>query len=262
MASRGAGVYNLTRFTEKILKRTRKDTPSLLMHLYTDYFRLGDHNDVRYSYDGDLKGWIPFIREQRMPNELLDVLDEAGVKFFDGCLIVEVYDHRSGEKGKGDIKTPPGPPNGAAATAAVPAAPAEQPDMYRILLSPTGETLWRDLQLMNETKAAQWAATANAKKRDHKWKPMTEEEAVEVEAAIIVRLLPFAFRPPLTVADRNARRRPCASLLPSSPPASPTRCSPRRPSSTRASSARCANAPCPTREKRRPRGGSASARSG
>jgi hypothetical protein len=89
---------------------------------------------------------LEYIREQRLPSEVLDVFDAAGVPFYDGCLIVEVHDHRS------SASALPTPRSRLPSSSSLPAhpQPAQEPpprpaEVYRIVLGPSADTLWSDL---------------------------------------------------------------------------------------------------------------------
>ncbi|KAG0144184.1 hypothetical protein CROQUDRAFT_660353 [Cronartium quercuum f. sp. fusiforme G11] len=227
MSYRAAGIYNLTRNIRAILKRYRKEPPSLIMHLFTPGFRFGSKDSAIFSYNGDMKHWLDFIREQKMPNEILEILDESGVRFYDGCLIVEVHDHRpidiidqpstnedqlgnsqnllhphtsittSSNKSKNDNPNREGPQD----------LPDDQVTLHRLLLSPTCETLWKDLQLMNEARMAyNLGLTKEIKGSEFKWNPMNEEQTVILEAAILERTTPALCLSPSIITSRIANQ--------------------------------------------------------
>ena len=123
-----------------------------------------------------LQSFLEHIRAQRLPSELLDILDSASIKFYDGCLIVQVHNHRVNQSLNvspnlnGDLPLTPkfssnrnfsngsnGPsarsglsnhqntlpnPNGANLIAET------KGEIYRLVLTPTIEALWSDLSLL------------------------------------------------------------------------------------------------------------------
>ncbi|EPQ31636.1 uncharacterized protein PFL1_00969 [Pseudozyma flocculosa PF-1] len=89
-----ASVYNFSRTNRQILRRHRKDRPSLVLHLHNSHFRFERQNGM-FLFDSPVKAFLQYIRDQRVPADLVDVLTDSGVQFFEGCLIVEVHDHRS-----------------------------------------------------------------------------------------------------------------------------------------------------------------------
>ena len=109
------------------------------------------------------------VRAQRIPADFLELFDAANVPFYDGecsivgiasalqsnlvgCMIVELLDYRP-VKSKDPVLV--------------------NPEKSRVVLNPNPETLWADICLMNQKTGSNW----------------TDQEALEVEARILVRLL-------------------------------------------------------------------------
>lgn len=75
--------YNVTRFTRQVLKRHRRAPPSIVVHLYPNHFRF-EHSIGNFSYDHPIKCFLEAIREQKLPTDLLDLLDQSNVVYYDG----------------------------------------------------------------------------------------------------------------------------------------------------------------------------------
>lgn len=174
--------YNLTRFTRQVLKRHRRAPPSVVIHLYPTHFRF-EHQHGNFGYDSPMKCFLEAVREQKLPTDLLDVLDDAGVRYYDGCLIVEVHDHRQSPAAN--------PPNLRSSLSAsfslaqnreLPSA--SKAEVYRIVLAPNPATLWTELSIASR-KMEQEAAAAG--RNEVGW---TEDEAVEIESIILNRTMP------------------------------------------------------------------------
>ena len=58
----------------------------------------------------------------------MDVFDEAACRYYEGCLIVEIHDHRK----------------------------TEEPVIKRVAMQPTAESLWTDIILLNEDWGYLW----------------------------------------------------------------------------------------------------------
>jgi len=84
--------YDLDRWSKWIRKRYPGE-PSLTLHLHPHHCRFEHQNGV-FLYDSPIRGLLESIRDARLPVELLDLLDATAVKYYDGCLVVEVIDHR------------------------------------------------------------------------------------------------------------------------------------------------------------------------
>ncbi|KAM0787702.1 hypothetical protein ACM66B_003762 [Microbotryomycetes sp. NB124-2] len=171
--------YNVTRFTRQVLKRYRKEPPSLVLHLYPTHFRF-EQQHGNFSYDSPMKCFLEAIREQRLPTDLLDVLDDAGIRYYEGCLIVEVHDHRAAPAPVAQTRS------GLSGSFQLARAPQSQhgskAEVYRIVLGPNPATLWTDMGIMERRMVKESQSTDNP--LVFGW---TEEEAVEVEAVILNR---------------------------------------------------------------------------
>ncbi|CEQ40344.1 SPOSA6832_01980, partial [Sporobolomyces salmonicolor] len=174
--------YNVTRFTRQVLKRHRRAPPSLVVHLYPTHFRF-EHQHGNFSYDSPMKCFLEAIREQKLPTDLLDVLDDAGIVYYDGCLIVEVHDHRQSAPPSSAPRTGLSSSFQLSQAREVPAA--NKAEVYRIVLAPNPATLWTELGIMSKRMEAE--ARAEGKDDFVGW---TEEEAVELESVILNRTMP------------------------------------------------------------------------
>ncbi|KAL6720564.1 hypothetical protein ACLMJK_002488 [Lecanora helva] len=77
-----------------ILKRYRNKPPSLIVHLHPTHFRF-DTQEGSFSYNSPMKVILEHLKSQTVPHDLMEELNAAGTRFYEGCLIVQVQDHRS-----------------------------------------------------------------------------------------------------------------------------------------------------------------------
>ena len=77
-----------------ILKRHRNKPPSLIIHLHPTHFRF-DTQDGSFSYNSPMKFVLEHLKSQTIPHDMMEELTAAGTRFYEGCLIVQVQDHRS-----------------------------------------------------------------------------------------------------------------------------------------------------------------------
>ncbi|OQE17526.1 hypothetical protein PENSTE_c020G08571 [Penicillium steckii] len=80
--------------TSYILKKYSKSPPSLIVHLHPTHFRF-EQQDGSFPYNSEMKVIIEHIRAGTVPHDLIEELLRSGVKFYEGCLIVRVVDHKS-----------------------------------------------------------------------------------------------------------------------------------------------------------------------
>lgn len=77
-----------------VLKRHRSKPPSLILHLHSTHFRF-DTQDVSFSYNSPMKFILEHLKAQTIPHGMMEELVAAGTRFYDGCLIVQIQDHRT-----------------------------------------------------------------------------------------------------------------------------------------------------------------------
>ncbi|KAM0799554.1 Spt20 family-domain-containing protein [Usnea florida] len=77
-----------------ILKKYRNKPPSLTIHLHPTHFRF-DQQDGSFSYSSPMRFILEHLKAQTVPHDMIEELQAAGVRFYEGCLIVQVQDHRS-----------------------------------------------------------------------------------------------------------------------------------------------------------------------
>ncbi|EEQ28538.1 conserved hypothetical protein, partial [Microsporum canis CBS 113480] len=80
--------------TSYILKKFAKFPPSLTMHLHPTHFRF-DKQDGSFPYNSEMKVVIEHLKDGTVPHDMMEELIMGNVRFYDGCLIVQVIDHRS-----------------------------------------------------------------------------------------------------------------------------------------------------------------------
>ncbi|CAI7574162.1 unnamed protein product [Penicillium pancosmium] len=80
--------------TSYILKKYSKSPPSLIVHLHPTHFRF-EQQDGSFPYNSEMKVIIEHIRAGTVPHDLIEELLRSGVRFYEGCLIVRVVDHKS-----------------------------------------------------------------------------------------------------------------------------------------------------------------------
>lgn len=81
--------------TEKyILKKHKAKPPSLILHLYPNYFRF-DQQDGSFSYHSEMRVFIEHLRKGTIPHDMLEELRIGNVRFYDGWILVKIIDHKS-----------------------------------------------------------------------------------------------------------------------------------------------------------------------
>ncbi|KAI0064034.1 hypothetical protein BV25DRAFT_1801090 [Artomyces pyxidatus] len=180
--------YNLTRLSNDLLDKYMDSPPSLSVQLYPEHWTL--NSGSKQLYNQPAAALFDDIRAYRIPVDLLDLLDTAKVPFYDGCMIVELQDHRV-QKVKDKRNNDEAKPL----------------EVTRIVLRPNSESLWADLCLLNQKTGSKW----------------TDRDALELEAKILV-----ATAPPLCLDPDAHLGRVANSMVRVSTPRTPVPLRPRK----------------------------------
>ncbi|KAI2457783.1 hypothetical protein LOY97_004970, partial [Ophidiomyces ophidiicola] len=77
-----------------ILKKFANYPPSFTIHLHPTHFRF-EQQDGSFPYNSEMKAIIEHIKNGTVPHDMMEELLKGGVRFYEGCLIVRVVDHKS-----------------------------------------------------------------------------------------------------------------------------------------------------------------------
>lgn len=151
-----------------------REPPSLVVHLLEKEWsiRPGRNQNVngpggrRFSYSQPVSGLLDDIQARRIPTEFTDIFKKADIKFFEGCLLVEMHDSRPTKGGPTkNLET--------------------RVDKY--VLRPTEESLWADIRSIVDSKQG-WG----------------DKEALELEARIVLSTAPPLCLDPSPSVNRMA----------------------------------------------------------
>ncbi|KAG5989102.1 hypothetical protein E4U52_005915, partial [Claviceps spartinae] len=87
-----------------ILRKFNGCPPSLVVHLHANGFRF-DAQDGMFKYSSPMKIFIEHLKARTIPHDLLPQFIENNVAFYDGTLIVQVYDYMSNAQTQDVAKT-------------------------------------------------------------------------------------------------------------------------------------------------------------
>ncbi|CAM9015313.1 unnamed protein product [Wickerhamomyces anomalus] len=85
-------VYNFAETSEEILKKYENFDPSLEFHIHENHYRFGNQVGINYQL---VKDFLEYVAREEIPHAIVEVLRDAGIRFYEGCIILKVYDHRN-----------------------------------------------------------------------------------------------------------------------------------------------------------------------
>lgn len=91
------GNYNFATTTQEILRKYAKYPPSLTFHIYDTHYRFNNTQDSNVIPKDSpmVKSFLQHIIKEEIPSAMTELLKDFYIKFYDGCLILQVYDHRN-----------------------------------------------------------------------------------------------------------------------------------------------------------------------
>ena len=76
-----------------ILRKFKNKQPSLIIHLHLTHFRF-DQQDGSFSYNSPMKIILEHLRSQTVPHDMIEELNAAGVKFYEGMIEMSLAGYR------------------------------------------------------------------------------------------------------------------------------------------------------------------------
>lgn len=142
------GNYTFATTLAEILRKYLKYPPLLTFHIYETHYRFNNTQDLSIIPKNSpmAKSFLQHIIKEEIPAEMAELLKDFAIKFYEGCLVVQVFDHRPAQPANKDPAAAAAPATKATPTAASDDDPPPQkPKSYRTLLRPTAQSLYYDL---------------------------------------------------------------------------------------------------------------------
>ncbi|KAK7206370.1 Spt20 family-domain-containing protein [Myxozyma melibiosi] len=183
--------YKFAETSEEILEKYKGFPSSIDLHIYPTHYRFGNQDAVIPASSPSIKSFMDQVKLGQIPPPAVEIFHEAGVKFYEGCIILEVYDHRAnssgftGEHTSQEFNNPssslplvsstsskpspqqkqqptntavvdqkPGDQQSSATSSSANQQSSGEPHRERILLHPTPLSLWYDLTWLAERTGA------------------------------------------------------------------------------------------------------------
>lgn len=79
---------------EYILKKFKNSPVSLVVHIHSSHFRI-DGQEGSFPLDSPMRFFLEHLRHGSVPHEMMEEFSGMNTPFYDGCLIVELHNHRN-----------------------------------------------------------------------------------------------------------------------------------------------------------------------
>lgn len=166
--------YNFSETADSILAKYANEPASLELHIHHTHFRFGNQEGVLPKNSPLIKMFFEFIAKQAIPPAATEVFRDSGIRFYEGCIIIKIIDHRNVPVSKETqaqmrVATQPNqhPPQSPhtqtqTQTPQTPQTPSQseskeepkqevEPLSYRAIMQPTPMSLWHDLLYTTDT---------------------------------------------------------------------------------------------------------------
>ncbi|KAI5960416.1 SPT20 [Candida pseudojiufengensis] len=137
--------YHFASSTEEILRKYSKYPASLSLHIYENHYRFNNSQDSQIIPKNSpmIKNFMNHVLKEEIPVEMSELLKDFAIKSYDGCLILQVYDHRNMIKTfayvNRNFPSPTKDPKSSEPMVVM------KPRTYRTLLRPTPLSIYYDL---------------------------------------------------------------------------------------------------------------------
>jgi len=134
--------YHFASTTDEILRKYSKYPASLSLHIFDNHYRFNNSQDSQIipKTSPMIKNFINHVLKEEIPVELSELLKDFSIKSYDGCLILQVYDHRNMIR-TSTFRANVSPSKDAKNAPVI----VSKPRTYRVLLRPTPLSLYYDL---------------------------------------------------------------------------------------------------------------------
>lgn len=145
--------YQFASTSQDILRKYAKYPASLNLHIYESHYRFNNSQDSNIIPKNSpmIKDFLHHALKEQIPVEMSELLKDFSIRSYDGCLILQVYDHRHMVSTVGSISRETKPDakqeesNGKDLVSSPATTQVSKPKTYRTLLRPTQLSLYYDL---------------------------------------------------------------------------------------------------------------------
>lgn len=94
-----ARVHKFLEGDADILKKYANEPASLEFHIHDEYFRMGNTDNIISKNNPAMKDFLAYVAKGKLPDSMMEVIKDGGIRLYDGSVILQVYDHRLGSTG-------------------------------------------------------------------------------------------------------------------------------------------------------------------
>ncbi|KAG9248898.1 Spt20 family-domain-containing protein [Calycina marina] len=89
---------------EYILKKYKGNPPSIIIHMHAMHFKF-DKQEGSFSYKSPMALMLSHLKSRTIPHDLVDFFASSNVAYYEGCLIIQIHDHKTTVATRGTVCT-------------------------------------------------------------------------------------------------------------------------------------------------------------
>ncbi|KAH3670832.1 hypothetical protein WICMUC_004801 [Wickerhamomyces mucosus] len=89
------GNHKFAETTEEILKKYEQQPSSLEFHIHENHYRFGNQDGIISKNNLMIKDFLEYVAREEIPQAIVEVLRDAGIRLYEGCIILKIFDHRN-----------------------------------------------------------------------------------------------------------------------------------------------------------------------
>ncbi|KAK9469536.1 Spt20 family-domain-containing protein [Lipomyces arxii] len=86
--------YKFAETSSEILNKYRDSPPSIEFHMHPTHYRFGNQNAIIPKNSPLIKNFLDLVKLELIPPTAVEIFTEAGIQYYEGCIILQIYDHR------------------------------------------------------------------------------------------------------------------------------------------------------------------------
>ncbi|KAK9480858.1 Spt20 family-domain-containing protein, partial [Lipomyces japonicus] len=86
--------YSFLESTEDILNKYKGHPPSIELHIHPTHYRFGNQDAIIPKNSPLIKNFLEMVELEQIPPAAVEIFNESGIRYYQGCIILQVNDHR------------------------------------------------------------------------------------------------------------------------------------------------------------------------
>ncbi|KAK9458109.1 Spt20 family-domain-containing protein [Dipodascopsis uninucleata] len=90
--------YHFAESSAEILEKYKDHPASIEFHIHPTHYRFGNQDAIIPKNSPLIKSFLELVELEQIPPAALEVFREAGIRYYEGCIILQIFDYRGGQQ--------------------------------------------------------------------------------------------------------------------------------------------------------------------